>query len=232
MAASARGDRAEHFLGHVEHRAPVAVGHGFQGLARLGVERQRTPFLGLGTLQKPIERHIVETVEHQHDGARQQSAVELEGGVLGGGADERDGAVLHVRQETVLLRAVEAVDLVDEQQRALAGLALALGAVEGLAQVLHAREDGGELLEHEIGLVRQQARHGGLAGTGRAPQDHALQPAAPEHARQRALGADEMILADDLGKLARPQPVGQRPRRFLLHARGLEQICHAHADPG
>jgi hypothetical protein len=80
------------------------------------------------------------------------------------------------------------------------------------------------LLEHEIGLVRQQARHRGLAGTGRPPQDHALQPSAPEHARQRALGADEMILPDDLGKLARPQPVGQRPRRFLLHARGLEQI--------
>ena len=66
-----------------------------------------------------------------------------------------------------------------------------------------------------------------LPVAGRPPQDHALQPAAPEHARQRALGADEMILPDDLGELARPQPVGQRPRRLLLHAGGLEQICHA-----
>ena len=118
-------------------------------------------------------------MEHQHDGAREQRAVELEGGVLGGGADQRDGAVLHVGEEAVLLRAVEAVDLVDEQQRALAGLAPALGAVEGLAQVLHAREDGRELLEGEVGLVRQQARHRGLAGARRPPQDHALQPAAP-----------------------------------------------------
>ena len=126
-----------------------------------------------------LQRRLVEPVEHQHQRARQQRAVELEGRVLGGGADQRDGAVLHVRQEAVLLRAVEAVDLVDEQQRALAGLAPALGAVEGLAQVLHAREDGRELLEGELGLVRQQPRHRGLAGARRAPQDHALQAPAP-----------------------------------------------------
>ena len=34
-------------------------------------------------------------------------------------ADQRDGAVLHIGQESVLLKPVETVDLVDEQQRAL-----------------------------------------------------------------------------------------------------------------
>ena len=165
-------------------------------------------------------------MEHQHDGTRQQRAVQLEGRVLGGGAHQRDGAVLHVGQEAVLLRAVEAVDLVDEQQRAGAGLAQALGAVEGLAQVLHAREDRRQLLEGELDLVSQQARHGGLAGARRPPQDHALQSAALEHARQRALGADQVILADDLGQPFRPQPVGEGPRRPLLQAGGLEQIGH------
>ncbi len=49
-----------------------------------------------------------------------ERAVELEGRVLGGGADQHDRAVLDIGQEAVLLGAVEAMDLVDEQQRALA----------------------------------------------------------------------------------------------------------------
>ena len=75
---------------------------------------------GLGALEQRLKRRVVEPLEHQHAGARQKRRVELEGRVLGGGADQDDGAVLDVRQEAVLLGAVEAVDLVDEQQRALA----------------------------------------------------------------------------------------------------------------
>ena len=49
---------------------------------------------------------------------RQQRRVDLEVRVLGGGADQRDRAVLDVGQQRVLLRLVEAVDLVDEQHGA------------------------------------------------------------------------------------------------------------------
>ena len=51
---------------------------------------------------------------------RQQSAVQLERRVLGRGADEDDVAGLDERQERVLLRPVEAVDLVHEEERAAA----------------------------------------------------------------------------------------------------------------
>ncbi len=70
---------------------------------------------GLATLEVG-ER---QAFEHQHLRPGQKRGVQLEGGVLGGGADEQDGAVFHMRQEPVLLRLVEAVDLVDEQERAL-----------------------------------------------------------------------------------------------------------------
>ncbi len=46
--------------------------------------------------------------------------VEFERRVFGGRADQHDGAVFHHRQEGILLRAIEAMHLVDEQQRALA----------------------------------------------------------------------------------------------------------------
>ena len=46
-----------------------------------------------------------------------------------------------------------------------------------------------------------------------------------QHARQRAVGAEDMVLADDIGERARAQSVGQRMRRILLHPRGSEQVC-------
>ena len=64
---------------------------------------------------------MVEAAQDQHLAARQQRGVELEARILGGRADERDGAVLDIGQEAVLLGAVEAVDLVHEQQRLLPG---------------------------------------------------------------------------------------------------------------
>ena len=57
----------------------------------------------------------VERLEAEHAHPRQERRVDLEVRVLGRGADQRDRAVLDVGQERVLLRLVEAVDLVDEQ---------------------------------------------------------------------------------------------------------------------
>ena len=64
---------------------------------------------------------MVEPAEDQHLAARQQRGVELEARILGRRADQGDRAVLDIRQEAVLLGAVEAVDLVHEQQGLLAG---------------------------------------------------------------------------------------------------------------
>ncbi len=59
-----------------------------------------------------------ERLQRVHAQARQESAVDLERGVLGGGADERHQVLLDGRQQRVLLGLVEAVDLVEEQHRA------------------------------------------------------------------------------------------------------------------
>ena len=108
---------APDFLGQRQRRAAVAVGHAQQHRPRLLVERQR-PALGLlGARQQLLEALLAKRMERQHPRARQKRGVELEGRVLGGRADQDDGAVLHDRQEAVLLGAVEAMDLVDEEQR-------------------------------------------------------------------------------------------------------------------
>ena len=157
-------------------------------VARLLVERQRPAFDLLGAGEKLGDRRFVERLEDQHAGARQERRVQLERRVLGGGADERDGAVLHDRQERVQLGPVEAVDLVDEEQRALPGLPPGARRLEHLLEVGDAGEDRRYLLEMEVGLARQKPRHGRLAGAGRPPEDQRAERAGGEHAGECAVG--------------------------------------------
>ena len=63
---------------------------------------------------------LVERLEHEHFRSREQRRVDLERGVLGRRADEDDVAGFDARQKRVLLRLVEAVNLVDEDDRAAA----------------------------------------------------------------------------------------------------------------
>ena len=174
-----------------------------------------------------VERLVVETVEAQHGGARQHGGVELEGRVLGRRADERDRAVLHVGEEAVLLRAVEAVDLVDEKQRAAALLAPRLGAVEGFAQILDAGEDRRELLELELDVSSASRRATVVLPEPGGPQRIMLGRRAAVSMRVSVpSGPTSCVLADDLGELLRAQAVGQRARRAFLEPGRFEEIGH------
>ncbi len=91
----------------------------------------------------------------------------------------------------------------------LPGLAAAARRLEHLLEVGDAGKDRRDLLELKVGLARQQPRDGGLAGAGRPPEDERAERAGAEHAGKRAVGAEQVVLADDVGQLLRPQPVGQ-----------------------
>src|SRR5262249_4064378 len=65
----------------------------------------------------------VQRRQAEQEGAGQQRRVDLEVRVLRGGADQDQHALLDPRQEGVLLGPVEAVDLVEEEDRPLAGRA-------------------------------------------------------------------------------------------------------------
>ena len=65
----------------------------------------------------------------------QQRRVQREARIFGRRAHQRDGALLDKGQEPVLLRAVEAVDLVHEQQRLAPDLGHGFGVSESLLEV-------------------------------------------------------------------------------------------------
>ena len=121
---------------------------------------------------------------HRDSSAR----VDLEVRVLGGGADQRDQARLHHGQQRVLLRLVEAVDLVEEQDRAAAvrrragrGPAPITGRHVRLAH-LHRRQ----LLELRAGGVRDDPRERRLPGAGRAVEDRGRHAILLDRPPQRA----------------------------------------------
>src|SRR5438128_1914659 len=100
------------------------------------------------------------------------------------------------------------MDLVDEEERSGAGLSPSARRVEHLLEIGDTGEDRGDLLEMELCRLGEKPRHRGLAGAGRSPEYQRAQRAVVQHARERAVGPEQMILADHLGKLARPQLVG------------------------
>src|SRR5215472_756805 len=62
----------------------------------------------------------------------------------------------------------------------------------------------------------EQSRDCGFAAAGRAPQDHRGKPMSRNHAPDRRVRRQQMILADDVAQLLRPEPVGKRPRCRIL----------------
>jgi hypothetical protein len=131
-------------LQDVERRPRVAVGEpGDQGQrVVLGVDRLRPePPLAVG--ERPAEDHadlvLAEALEDVDPAAGEERRDDLEGRVLGRRADQDDRAPLDVGQEGVLLGLVEAVDLVHEQDRALAaGRQAVLGGGDDRPDLLHA----------------------------------------------------------------------------------------------
>ena len=170
----------------------------------------------LGAPEHRLERGIVEPAQHEHLRARQQRAIELEGRVLRGGTDQRDGAVLDIGEESILLCAIEAVDLVDEEERALSAGAPLLGRVEHFAEIGDAREHCRERLEVHGCRIREEPRDGSLAAAGRAPEHHRGEAMLRHHAADWRVRAEQMVLPHHLRQALRAQPIGERARGLIL----------------
>src|SRR3989338_783921 len=61
----------------------------------------------------------IEMFKFKGGGARHQSRVNIEKGVLRGESDEGQVSTFHIREESVLLRSVEMVNFVDNKKRSL-----------------------------------------------------------------------------------------------------------------
>ncbi len=211
-----------HVLERVEQPARVAVGVADDAFARFRRQLRRAG-QRLGAIQQQRLVGRLHRAQHVHGRAREQRGIDLERRILGGGADEGEQAGLDVRQEGVLLRLVEAVHLVDEDDRAAPARARLLRVHDGLADVLDAGQHRRQHDEFGVHRAGHQARQRRLADARRPPQDHRVQPARTERDAQRMAFAQQVLLADDLVQRARAQALGERDgigRRLDLGRRG------------
>ena len=179
----------------------------------------------------PVEVVLGQRLELEDAAAADQRAVDAEIGVLGGRADQHHRAVLYVRQQGVLLRLVEAMHLVHEEDGfAAIQAALALGCVDGFANVLDAGQHCVERDEMGAGGVGDDARQGGLAGARWAIEDHTAELVGLDGAPQQASRSNDVVLADILVQRARPHARGQRlfaGDQFLTLMIKKVGACHA-----
>ncbi len=176
-------------------------------------------------IAKRLERVRLELVDL---GAREQRRVHLEVGVLGRRADQRHEAFLDAGQQRVLLRLVEAVDLVQEEDRPLALCAEPLaGAGEHLADVRHRRLDGRELLERGARRLGDDPRERRLSRAGRPVEDHRRDAILLDREAERAARADDVLLAREVLERGRPQALRKRRGRAEPAPGGLaEEVGH------
>ena len=196
-------------------RVPLRMSH--QEFQSLFSQLDLSPFpipLSLGA-DRPVDHvpyvGVGEGLEHEYPAARQQCPGQLEAGVLRGGADQRDDAVLDPRKERVLLRPVEAVDLVAEQNGAASFVLEALlRLLDDLTHAGHPLGDRGERLEVPLRVVRDQPGEGRLARAGRAPEDARPDVAATDQLAQRLPRPEQVLLAEKILEARRPHAGGER----------------------
>ena len=191
------------------------------GQSPLGIA-QRPPqdLLDLRGLQRP---QLVDLA------AREQRRVDLEVGVLGGRPDQRQQPFLDRRQQRVLLGLVEAVDLVEEEDRRPARALPALaGALDHRADLGFAGVDRRLLLERPLGPGRGDPRQRRLPRPRRPVEDRAVRTPALDRRPQRRSLAQHVLLPNQLVQALRPHPhasgaSASGTRRAARRALAIEQ---------
>ncbi len=107
-----------------QRAAGIAIADFGEELERVVVElyslfAEATSFIGERATDDGFDVVDRQRFEFEHAAAADERAGQREEGILRGRADEDHGAIFNVGQEHILLGAVEAMDFVDEQERAL-----------------------------------------------------------------------------------------------------------------
>ena len=189
--------------------------------------------IGQGAPHQGRDHLVGERLEPHHPAPRQERADHAERRVLGGGADQRDGAGLDVGQERVLLGPREAMDLVDEQERAAAVLIAARGGRgHGLANVFHPGVDRRQGDQVGADGLADQPGQGGLSSPRRPPQQDRWKIPPRRELPEQLAGAEQVVLADELGQRSRAHALGEG----LADASGRgvlrEQVHRCRTDDG
>src|SRR4029077_7483184 len=157
--------------------------------------------------------------QHVHLHARKQRRYHFKGGVLGSRSDQQNIPGLHMRQERILLCAIEAVHFVHKYNRAPSILPRAFRLRHDILNLLDARKHGAEGYEFRPRSPRNNPRERGLTATRRTPEKHRAQIVALNLCPQRLPRPEQFFLADKFIERLRAHAIRQRPPRLRLFFR-------------
>ena len=175
--------------------------------------------------QKPQDVLLLQRLEHEDAAARQKGAVDLERRILRRRADQDDAPLLHERQKSVLLCLVEAMNLIDEEDRPLAVGRVLLGLLHDRADLPDAARHGGKVDEPRLRLSCDDACQGRLADARRPPEDHREDLVLGDELREHLPPTHEMLLPHIVRQPFRSHACRQRQidlaskKRILLQFR-------------
>ena len=200
-----------HLLHQVQESPPIAIGIGHQQVQCVLVQAEARQRQGchraLGQRREVLTRQRLQRIDLR---TGQQRIGHLQTWVFGGAANQNEQARLHMREQRILLRLAECVDLIDEHDRPAA-----LRASQGLCRIDHgtdvldARTHGRQQQKLAARDLRGQAGDGGFAHPRWAPQNEGMKAACFECQSQRPAGADQVLLAHHVLKPLGPQAFGQ-----------------------
>ena len=209
-----------HHLQRIQRRARVPVGkigdhlqHALCQLHPPAAEAARVCQRPAQQLRKLPGR---KTVQHKHLAPGQKRRVDLERRVFRGGADEDDASLFHKGQKRILLRFVEAVDLVHEQDGLFAEAAVRLGRLHHFLDLFDTACHGAEINEICLRPVGDDARKRRFAHARRPPEHHGGHTVAVYELAQHLALAQKMPLARKFLQGSRAHPAGQRPPRVCF----------------
>src|SRR6266704_1728104 len=169
---------------------------------------------------------VVQRLENEDPAPRQQRTRQLEGRILRRRTDEREDAVLDPGEKRVLLRLVEPMDLVAEEDRALPlVLQPLLGLSDDFAHSRDAFGHRGKRLEVPVDVIRDDLGERSFAGPRRAPEDARSQVPPADQITERFPGTEEVLLTEEL-----LERLGAHARREGL-GRTLEKRGPGHDSP-
>ena len=175
----------------------------------LGAE---APFRVLqGSLDDAIQFPLGEGVEPKDLDPGEQGSDDLEGRIFRGGADEGDHPFLDVGEKGILLRLVESMNLVDEEDGPPPFPLLKPRRVfDHLFDLLDADRDGGEGDEGGPNPLGDQIRESGLARAGGPPEDYRWDLPAIEGEAEHPALVQQVRLPHELLQRFRPHPIRER----------------------
>ena len=133
-------------------------------------------------------------LEFKHRAAGQQGAVHVKIGILRGGGDQRQLAVLHEFQQALLLLFIEILNLIQIQQHPARGQQ-SPNVGHDVLYILQGRRGGVQTVQGLVGLFRDDIGNGGLAGAGGTVEHHIGVGPALNQPSEYSAGSQQVALS-------------------------------------